>query len=70
MSNRAFFRDRFLLTLLRIESLHSLAPSLSITADCFVMLRDSGSNNNTLRKGRQQKKKRGPAGVTSAGPTP
>ena len=58
MSNRAFFRDRFLLTLLRIESLHSLAPSLSITADCFVMLRDSGSNNNTLRKGRQQKKKK------------
>ena len=45
MSNRAFFRDRFLLTL-RIESLHSLAPSRGITAD-FVMQRDSEGHHTT-----------------------
>ena len=58
MSNRAFFRDRFLLTLLRIESLHSLAPSLSITADCFVMLRDSGSIITSHHRQRNKKEAR------------
>lgn len=58
MSNRAFFRDRFLLTLLRSESLHSLAPSRSITADYFVMIRDSESIITSLHRQHNKKEAR------------